>query len=81
MVIANGFRIGVREQWKINPLPLREVFQDRLGIVADRSKFDPLFLESRFRILQLDQLPFAVGSPISRTEEEKNCALGSLKAV
>lgn len=60
-------------------MPFREVFQNSLGIVADRSKFDPLFLESRFRVLQLDQLPFAVGSPIGRTEEEKNCAFGTLK--
>jgi hypothetical protein len=45
-------------------LPVCEILQDGYGVVTDCRKLDALFLESRLSTLQLDQLPFAVGSPI-----------------
>ena len=62
-------------------LPVREVFQDGFGIVADRSKLEALFSEPGFRALQLDQLPFTVRSPVRRAEEEKNCAIDRLERM
>jgi hypothetical protein len=56
-------------------------FQDRFGVITDRSQFDTLFFEARFSPLQLDQLPSAVASPIGRTEEEKNCTVGGSERV
>jgi hypothetical protein len=72
VVIANDFRIGIGEHRKIDLLPVREKLQDGFGIIADRRQLDALFFESRLSALQLDQLPFAVGSPIGRAEEKKN---------
>ena len=74
VIIANCLRIGVGEQREIDMLSAREVFQYRFGIVADRSQLNALSFKSGFSALQLDQLPFAVGSPVCRTEEEKNGA-------
>ena len=58
-------------------LPVREVFQDCFRIVADRREFDALFFESRLSGLQLDQLPFAVGSPIGGAIEDEHRAVRS----
>src|SRR5260370_20830932 len=52
--------------------PLGEVFQDCFRIVTECSYLDALALKSRFRGLQLDQLLFAVRSPIGGTERQKN---------
>jgi len=65
MVIPNDFRAAVSDQGKIDLLAIREVFQDRFGIIANRNEPDALFFKARFCSLQLDQLRFAVGSPIS----------------
>jgi hypothetical protein len=56
-----------------------EVFQDRLAVVADANEPDALFLKPLLRLLQLDQLPFAKGSPIGRTEEEHHEPVRTLK--
>jgi hypothetical protein len=69
-VFANRFRIRIGQQRKIDLLPVREVFQDRLRVVADGRQFETLFFESCFRGLQLDQLPFAVRSPVRGPEEQ-----------
>ena len=55
----------------------REIFQDLDRVIADAREFDPLLLESRFRTLQLNQLPSAVRSAIRGTEKEENRALRS----
>jgi len=73
---ANGLRFGVGEERKFDVPPASEVFQDFLAVVADGRDFDSLFLKSCFRALQLDQLPFAVRSPVGRTKEKENCAFG-----
>jgi hypothetical protein len=52
-----------------------EEFQDFLGVVADGRELDALLFESWECALQLDQLPFAEGSPVRGTEEKKNCAV------
>jgi hypothetical protein len=55
--------------------PLGEVFQDCFRIVTECSYLDALTLKSRFRGLQLDQLLFAVRSPIGGTNKQKNRSL------
>jgi hypothetical protein len=76
-----AFEVGISKHWKIDLLPVREISQDGLGIGADCNQFDSLFLERRFSALQLDQLAFAVWSPIGRTEKKKDRALGPLSAL
>jgi hypothetical protein len=70
LIGTNDFGVGIGEQRKIDFAAVRERFQDALGVIADCRELDPLFLESRLRILQLNQLPFAVWSPIGRTKEQ-----------
>jgi hypothetical protein len=55
-------------------MPVGEKLQDFFRVITDGSKFDPLFLEARGCILQLDQLPFTERSPVCGTEEEQNRA-------
>jgi hypothetical protein len=78
MIGANDLRLRVGKQRKVNFLAIREIFQDCLGIVADRRQLNSLRLESRLGFLQLNQLPFAVGSPIGRTKKQQN---GSVRAL
>ena len=51
-------------------MPVSKIFQDFFRVIADGRQLDPLLFESRDCALQLDQLPFAEGSPVGRTEEE-----------
>jgi hypothetical protein len=53
-------------------VPFREVFEDCRAVVANRRQLDPLLLESFFGVLQLDELRFAIRSPIGGAEEEEN---------
>ena len=80
LIGPNRFGVGVGEQGKINLLAVREVFQYFFAVIADGREFDPLLLESCFGALQLNQLPFAVGSPIGGTEKEKNRAVRSFQS-
>ena len=80
LVLAQDLGIRIGEHGKIYLAAIGERFQDRHAVIADRSEFDPLFLESCLGVLQLDQLPFAVGSPIRGTEEEENRAVRALQA-
>ncbi len=73
--------IGIGQQRKIDLPAVREIFQDLLTIVTDGGEREPLLLKSGLGILQLDQLPFAVGSPIGRTEKEKNGPVRAFQAV
>ena len=79
LVGANHFGIGVGKHREIDLPAVGEIFQYFFAVVADRREFDPLLLESCFGVLQLDQLPFAVGSPIRGTEKEENRAVRSLQ--
>src|SRR2546426_12276495 len=65
VVGANDLRIGVGEQRKIDFAAIGEIFQYGFAVIADRCEPDSLLLELCFGVLQLNQLPFAVGSPIS----------------
>ena len=69
LIGPDGFRIRIGEQGKLDLAPASEVLQYFLGVIADGRQFDPLFFKSCFRVLQLDQLPFAVGSPVGGAEE------------
>jgi len=53
-------------------VPIGEVLEDRLTVVADGCDFDAACFNPLFRVLQLDQLRFAEGSPIRGPEEKKN---------
>src|SRR6266853_1496971 len=79
LVLAQDLGIRISEHGKIYLAAIGEGFQDRHAVIADRSEFDPLFLESCLGVLQLDQLPFAIGSPIRGTEEEEHRSLRSLQ--
>ena len=80
-VRPNNRGIRVREQWNIDPAAIGEALQDWLAIVADRRKPDTLLLESFFGLLQLNQLSFAVRSPISGSEKQEHGAAGPLQRV
>jgi hypothetical protein len=69
VVRANRCGFGIGEQGKINLAPIGKKLQDFRRIVTDGRKLDALLFESGSRVLQLDQLPFAVGSPICGAEE------------
>jgi hypothetical protein len=72
---ANGLRIGIGEQREIDFAAVGEKLQDFGAVIANGRELEPLLLESGFGCLQLDQLPFAVGSPVGGTEKEENGAL------
>ena len=61
---ANGLRIGVREQGEVDALALGEGVQDGFAIVADPGQAQAELAKLVFVLFQLDELGFAVGSPI-----------------
>jgi hypothetical protein len=71
----DDFRIGIGEHRIVDFVAVGEEFQDFFGVIADGGEFYALFFEPRIRALQLDQLPFAEGSPVGGTEEEKDGAV------
>ena len=75
LVGANGLGIGIAQQRKVDLPAVGEIFQNFRAVVADCRQLDPLLLKPGLGVLQLDQLPFAVGSPIGRTEKQKNGAV------
>ena len=81
LVGANDLGIRVGEQGEIDFAAVREVFQYGFTVIADRREFDSLLLEPCFGVLQLNQLPFTVGSPIRGTEEEENRAVRCLQTL
>jgi hypothetical protein len=62
-------------------VPIGEVLEDRLTVIADGCDLDATCFEPLFRVLQLDQLRFAEGSPIGRTEEKQNRAACPLQCL
>jgi hypothetical protein len=48
-----------------------KVFDDRFTVIAERGQLDALLLKSGDRGLQLNQLPFAVRSPIGGTKNQQ----------
>jgi len=81
LVGTKDFGVRVGEQGKINLPAVRKVFQNGLSVIADRREFDSLLFESCFCVLQLNQLPFAVGSPVRGTEKQENRSVSSLQTV
>ena len=79
LVGANDPGIGIGEQGKIDFAAIREVFQYRFVIIADPGESDSLLFKPCFGVLQLNQLSFAVRSPIRGTEEEENRAVRCLQ--
>ena len=62
-------------------MPVSKIFQDFFRVIADGCQLDALLFESRDCALQLDQLPFAVRSPVGGTEKEKNGAVRSFQGI
>jgi hypothetical protein len=80
-VRPDGFRIWIREQGVGNVVAVGKIFQDLFRVIADGDQLDALFFKPRHGTLQLDQLPFAEGSPIGGTEEEEDRAFRTLQGV
>ena len=72
---ANDFGVGISQQREIDFVPLGEVLQDGWAIVANGRQLQSLRFKSLLRVLQLHELRFAEGSPISGTEEKQNRTL------
>jgi hypothetical protein len=81
LISANNFGIGIGKQGKIDFAAIREILQYGFVIVADARNLQSLFFESRLGVLQLDQLPLAIGSPICRTKEKQDRAMRSFQAI
>jgi hypothetical protein len=79
LIGANGFRVGIGEQRKVNLAAVGERLQYLDAVIADGRQLEPLLFKSRFGVLQLDQLPFAVGSPVGGTKEKENRAVSSFQ--
>jgi hypothetical protein len=79
LIGANDFGIGIGKQGEIDLAAIRKVFQYGFVVVADPRELESLLFESRLGVLQLDQLPFAIGSPIRGTEKEENRAVRSFQ--
>jgi hypothetical protein len=62
-------------------LPIGELLEDRLTVIADGCDLDATCFEPLFRVLQLNQLRFAEGSPIGRTEEKQNRSFRPLQCL
>ena len=62
--LANGDRIGVGQQWKVDLMPVSEFLEYGFTVVTDGRQLEPLLLKPFSCCLQLDQLRFAEGSPI-----------------
>ena len=62
-------------------VPIGEVLEDRLTVIADGCDLDATCFEPLFRVLQLNQLRFAEGSPVGRTEEKQNRPVRPLQCL
>ncbi len=71
--------VGIGQQRKLDLAPIREILKYFYAVVADRGQRNALFFEARLSALQLDQLPFAVRSPIGRTEKQEHGAILSFE--
>jgi hypothetical protein len=49
-----------------------KIFDDGFAVIAERRQLDALLFKSCDGSLQLDQLPFAVRSPVGGTEYQQN---------
>jgi hypothetical protein len=74
-VRPDRLRLVIGQEWKRDRLSLGKLPQDAIAVVTDRRK--PKAGPSQYRriVLQLHELPFAIRSPICRTEEHKHQAL------
>src|SRR5271169_6693675 len=73
--------LGVPEQRVLDLVPVRKKLQDFFRVVADGRQLDLLLFESWNCTLQLDQLPFAEGSPVRGAEKEKEGAVRAFQRV
>src|SRR4029077_14413541 len=60
VISTNRLRIRVGEHRKFDIAAVSEGLQYLHAVIADRGHFNSLLFKSRFCVLQLDQLPFAV---------------------
>jgi hypothetical protein len=78
---ANDFGVRVSQEGKLDFVPLGEVLEDSLAIVANRGQLKSLRFKSLFRVLQLHELRFAEGSPVGGTEEKEDSAVRALERL
>ncbi len=67
---ADHLTVWIGEQREADTALLREAFEYRARVVADGDQLDTGTLDRLEVLLQLDQLPLAVGSPVGRAVEE-----------
>ncbi len=79
--LLNDLGLGIRQQGSSNVLPLREIRQDLYRIIEDRDNPQPLLLELLDVLLQLDELRFAVRSPVRGPVEDHYGSLGTANGV
>lgn len=65
----------------MDPVPRGKIVQHLDAVITDCGNADSLLLEFCATSFQLDQLRFAVGSPIGGTEEQYRRAFGPEKAL
>src|ERR1035438_1009504 len=71
-VRPDRLRFVIGQEWKRDRLSLGKLQQDAIAVVADRRKAPARPLQYRRIVLQLHELPFAIRSPICRTEEHQH---------
>jgi hypothetical protein len=81
MEAANDFGVRVSQERELDFVPLGEVLEDSLTIVADRGQLKSLRFKSLFCVLQLHELRFAEGSPVGGTEEKQDSAVRALERL
>ena len=74
---ADGFRARVGEEGIGERLAAGEVGEDRGGVVGDGGDANAAAFELLSLLSQLDQLGFAVGSPVGRTHEGEQEAVAA----
>ena len=76
-VSADDLRVRIGKQRKRDVLSIGEAFENRGAVVTDGRQSQRLLADFGKTLFQLDQLGFAIRSPIGRAEEDQNRPLGS----
>ena len=69
---ANDSGLRVREQREVDIVPVGKVLEDGRAVVANGRQLESVLCKFLLGVLQLDQLRFAKGSPVSGPEKENH---------
>jgi hypothetical protein len=75
-VSTDDLRVRIRQQRKGDARPIGETPENRRAVVTDRGETEPSLLNFAKILLQLDQLDFAVRSPVGGAKEDQHHSLG-----